>query len=165
MWALELPEGATFVNGFIYVAYNWDKTQGNIPVWTTTFNNIAIAPVANYRDCSNLGGSSARYGYGLIVYDVTGLLANGENTFVLEKTSGLTAVYPSTLVAFYNVTESDTIKTVYMYNGADLLYYSNYNFLGRDVSSNSVLDVNTRDDIIGANLYVFAASADPNDGD
>ena len=165
VWALELPEGATFVNGFIYVAYNWDKTQGNIPVWTTTFNNIAIAPVANYRDCSNLGGSSARYGYGLIVYDVTGLLANGENTFVLEKTSGLTAVYPSTLVAFYNVTESDTIKTVYMYNGADLLYYSNYNFLGRDVSSNSVLDVNTRDDIIGANLYVFAASADPNDGD
>ena len=163
VWTLDLPEGASIVNGFLYVAYNWDKTQGTMPVWTTSFNGASITPVAHYRDCSNLGGSSARYGYGLFVYDVSSLLANGENTFVLEKESGLTAVYPSTLVALYNVTESDTLKTIYMYNGADLLYNS-YNFLGRPVVSNSVLGIDDIPNVIGANLTVFAASSQANEG-
>ena len=163
VWTLTVPDDAQFVNGFLYVAYNWDKTQGTMPVWTTTFNNVAVSPVAHYRDCSNLGGASARYGYGVLVYDVTGLLAKGENTFVLEKESGLTAVYPSTLVALYNVTESETIKTVYMYNGADLLYNS-YNFLGRAVESNSVLDIGSISNVIGANMYVFAAGAQAGEG-
>ena len=39
VWTIEVPEGAQFINGFVYVAYNWDKTTGNIPVWTTFFNN------------------------------------------------------------------------------------------------------------------------------
>ena len=164
VWTLNIPEGAEFVNGFIYVAYNWDKTQGTIPALTTTFNNVAVTPVASYRDQSNLG-SSGKYGYGLIVYDVTGLLQRGENTFVLVKDEfNKTAIYPSTLVALYNVSESDTIKTVYMYNGADLLMGSSYNFLGRAVESNSVLDISTREDIKDAKLYVFAASAQRGEG-
>ena len=82
----------------------------------------------------------------------------------MEKVFNMTAVYPSTLVALYNVTESTSLKTIYMYNGADLLSNAN-NFLGRIVASNSVLDVNTRDDIIGADLHVFAASAQAGEGD
>ena len=50
-----------------------------------------------------------------------------------------------------------------MYNGADLLSNEN-NFLGRIVASNSALDVNTRDDITGAQLYVFAAGAQAGEG-
>ena len=163
VWTLDVPEGAQFVNGFVYVAYNWDKTQGTIPVWTTTFNNVAITPVASYRDQSNMG-TYGKYGYGLVVYDVSGLLQAGENTFVLVKDEfNKTAIYPSTLVALYNVTESATVKTLYMYNGADLLSNAN-NFLGRIVASNSALDVNTRDDITGAQLYVFAAGAQAGEG-
>ena len=163
VWNIVVPDDAQFVNGFVYVAYNWDKTQGNMPVWTTTFNGVSVTPVAHYRDQSNMG-TYGKNGYGLVVYDVTGLLVSGQNTFVLQKELNMTAVYPTTLVALYNVTESATTKTIYMYNGADLLSNAN-NFLGRTVASNSVLDINTRDDIIGANLYVFAASDNPGDSD
>ena len=62
VWTLEVPDDAQFVSGFVYVAYNWDKTQGNLPVWTTTFNNVAVTPVASYRDQSNMG-SYGKYGY------------------------------------------------------------------------------------------------------
>ena len=75
VWNIDVPEDANIVNGFVYVAYNWDKTQANA-VWTTTFNGNAITPVASYRDQSNMG-TYGRYGYGLIVYDVTGLLNKG----------------------------------------------------------------------------------------
>ena len=114
VWALDLATNADVVNAYLYVAYNWDKTNGAIPVWTTTFNNVEIIPVASYRDQSNLG-TYGRYGYGLVVYDVSDLVnKNGDNTFVLNKETGMTAVYPSTFVVFYNVTDSDTITTVYM---------------------------------------------------
>jgi hypothetical protein len=162
VWNINVPDDANFVNGFVYVAYNWDKTQANMPVWTTTFNDAEIAPVASYRDQSNMG-TYGKYGYGLIVYDVSSLIKNGENTFVLGKISNLTAVYPSTLVALYNVSESDTLKTIYMYNGADLLSNAN-NFLGRIVASNNVLNIDSLDNIAGSELYVFAASAQTGEG-
>ncbi|MBO7519063.1 MAG: DUF3344 domain-containing protein [Methanobrevibacter sp.] len=162
VWTLDVPGDASFVNGFVYVAYNWDKTNGTIPVWTTTFNGVEISPVASYRDQSNMG-TYGKYGYGLVVYDVSSLLQKGENTFVLVKEINKTAVYPSTLVALYNVPGSDTIKTVYMYNGADLLSNAN-NFLGRIVASNNVLGADLVEDILGADLHVFAASAQAGEG-
>ena len=87
----------------------------------------------------------------------------GENTFVLEKEFNKTAVYPSTLVAFYNVTDSGTLTTVYMFNGADLLSNAN-NFLGRVVASNNVLGIDAIENVNDAKLYVFAASAQTGEG-
>ena len=162
VWTLNVPEDAVFVNGFVYVSYNWDKTNGNIPVWNVTFNNVVIAPVASYRDQSNMG-TYGKYGYGLVVYDVSELLQKGENTLILQKEINKTAVYPSTLVAFYNVTDSDVLTTVYMYNGADLLSNAN-NFLGRVVASNNVLGIDSIDNVNEAKLYVFAASAQNGEG-
>ena len=162
VWTLDVPEDAQFVNGFIYVSYNWDKSGQTVPPFTATFNGVAVTPVATYRDQSNMG-NYGKYGYGLIVYDVSGLLVKGENTFVLEKESNKTAVYPSTLVALYNVPQSETVKTIYMYNGADLLSNAN-NFLGRVVASNNVLGIDSIENIVGSSLYVFAASAQSGEG-
>ena len=162
VWTLDVPDDAQFVNGFIYVSYNWDKTGQTVPPFTATFNGVAVTPVATYRDQSNMG-TYGKYGYGLIVYDVSGLLVKGENTFVLEKEFNKTAVYPSTLVALYNVPQSETVKTIYMYNGADLLSNAN-NFLGRVVASNNVLGIDSYDNAIASLLYVFAASAQVGEG-
>ena len=162
VWNLDVPEDAQFVNGFIYVSYNWDKSGQTVPPFTATFNGVAVTPVATYRDQSNMG-NYGKYGYGLIVYDVSGLLVKGENTFVLEKEFNKTAVYPSTLVALYNVSNSAIEKTIYMYNGADLLSNAN-NFLGRIVASNNVLDIDSIENIVGSSLYVFAASAQAGEG-
>ena len=162
VWTLDVPEDAQFVNGFIYVSYNWDKSGQTVPPFTATFNGVAVTPVATYRDQSNMG-NYGKYGYGLIVYDVSSLLQKGENTFVLEKESNKTAVYPSTLVALYNVPQSETVKTIYMYNGADLLSNAN-NFLGRVVASNNVLDIDSIENIVGSSLHVFAASAQAGEG-
>ena len=163
VWALDLAADAKVANAYIYVSYNWDKTNGALPVWNTTFNNANITPVASYRDQSNLG-TYGKYGYGLVVYDVSDLVnKNGNNTFVLNKESGMTAVYPSTFVVFYNVTDSVTITTVYMYNGADLLANTNNN-AGRIAAANSVLDVDLADNLLDAKLHVFAASAQPGEG-
>ena len=162
VWTLDVPEDAQFVNGFIYVSYNWDKSGQTVPPFTATFNGVAVTPVATYRDQSNMG-NYGKYGYGLIVYDVSSLLQKGENTFVLEKESNKTAVYPSTLVALYNVPQSETVKTIYMYNGADLLSNAN-NFLGRVVASNNVLGIDSIENAISSSLYVFAASAQAGEG-
>ena len=162
VWNLDVPDDAQFVNGFIYVSYNWDKSGQTVPPFTAIFNGVAVTPVATYRDQSNMG-NYGKYGYGLIVYDVSGLLVKGENTFVLEKESNKTAVYPSTLVALYNVPQSETVKTIYMYNGADLLSNAN-NFLGRVVASNNVLGIDSIENAISSSLYVFAASAQAGEG-
>ena len=162
VWTINLDDDATIVNGFVYVAYNWDKSNAAMPVWTTTFNGKSISPVASYRDQSNLG-TYGKYGYGLLVYDVSKYAKAGENTFVLNKEANLTAVYPSTFVALYNLTSSDKVTTVYMYNGADLLSNAN-NFLGRIAASNNVLSAGFVDDISDAKLHVFAASAQAGEG-
>ena len=162
VWNLDVPDDAQFVNGFIYVSYNWDKSGQTVPPFTAIFNGVAVTPVATYRDQSNMG-NYGKYGYGLIVYDVSGLLVKGENTFVLEKEFNKTAVYPSTLVALYNVSNSAIEKTIYMYNGADLLSNAN-NFLGRIVASNNVLDIDSIENAISSSLYVFAASAQAGEG-
>ena len=61
------------------------------------------------------------------------------------------------------VPQSETVKTIYMYNGADLLSNAN-NFLGRVVASNNVLDIDSIENAISSSLYVFAASAQAGEG-
>ena len=163
VWTVDVPNDAEFVEAFVYLAYNWDKTNGTCPVFNTTFNGETVTPIAHYRDQSNIGGNSAKYGYGLLVYDVSEYIAAGENSFELLKDYDVTAVYPSTLVAFYDVEDSPILTTAYMFNGADLLYNA-YNFLGRPVESNSVLYIDSVDDIDEATLLVFAASGQAGEG-
>ncbi|ADC47898.1 adhesin-like protein [Methanobrevibacter ruminantium M1] len=164
VWKVEIPKDGKIVDGFVYVSYNWDKTNGSMPIWNVSFNGVSVSPVAHYRDQSNMG-TYGKYGYGLVVYDVGELIKSAENKFTLEKENGTTAVYPSTLLAFYNRTESNNRTTVYMYNGADLLSNAN-NFLGRTVASNAALDLalNPNDEIKSSRLYVFAASGQSGEG-
>ena len=68
----------------MYVSYNWDKVlDSDFNSWNTTFNGQTIAPIASYRDQSNLGTTYAKYGYGLVVYNVTDYVVDGLNTFEL----------------------------------------------------------------------------------
>ena len=161
VWTVELGNSSTLEKAFVYVAYNWDKTGANGPVFNVTFNGNAITPKASYRDQSNLG-NYGKYGYGLFVYDVSDSVQIGNNTLVLNKESGLTAVYPSVLIYLYNDTESDILTTVYIADGADLLSNAN-NKAGRIVNTGNALDVTTKD-IINATYYVFAASAQQGEG-
>ena len=158
---INLDKYSSLEKAFVYVAYNWDKTGVNGPVFNATFNGNAIAPKAGYRDQSNLG-NYGKYGYGLIVYDVSDFAKTGENTFTLTKQSGMTAVYPSTSIYLYNNTDSDYIYTVYMMDGADLLSDS-YNDAGRVVKAENVFNVNTGD-VTDAEFYIFAAGAQNGEG-
>ncbi|MCR5026257.1 MAG: DUF3344 domain-containing protein [Methanobrevibacter sp.] len=142
----------------LYVSYNWDKNPNDdFNTWNTTFNNQVIAPIASYRDQSNLGGYG-KYGYGLVVYNVTDLVVAGENTFALNKTKGNAAVYPSNLIVLTNNKKAEFEKTVYIYEEADLLSKSNNKNL--PTGFNTVFDV--IDD--NATLYVFAAGAQAGEG-
>lgn len=158
---INLDEASSLQKAFVYIAYNWDTTGINGPEFNAVFNGNAIAPKASYRDQSNLG-RYGKYGYGLLVYDVSELAKNGKNTLVLTKQSGLTAVYPSTLIYLYNSSESDYIHTIYMLNGADLLSNS-YNDASRIVKTSNVLNVN-KDDVVKAEFSIFAAGAQKGEG-
>ena len=91
------------------------------------------------------------------------MIKNGENTFVLNKESGKTAVYPSALIYMYNTTNSNFLKTIYMANGADLLYASSYNLANRFVSSDYAMSTVT-DNVVDAKFYVFAGGAQAGEG-
>ena len=55
-----------------------------------------------------------------MVYDVTGLInETGKNTLLLNKNAKTPAVYPSVLLYMYNTTASNTIKEIYLINGAE----------------------------------------------
>lgn len=159
-WNIALDNASSLDKAFVYVSYNWDKTGMNGPVFDVTFNGKSVAPKSGYRDQSNLG-NYGKYGYGLMIYDVTDLAKNGKNTFVIAKQSGLTAVYPSTLIYLYNNTESDLIYSVYMLDGVDLLANSN-NDAGRIVKTSNSLNVNA--DIVDATFTIFAAGAQKDEG-
>ena len=152
-----------FANGtvstaLLYLSYNWDKTVGSdFYSWNTTFNGAAIAPIASYRDQSNLGGASAKYGYGLLVYNVTDLVVNGENTFELNKLSGPCAVYPGNLMVFTDK-NGTSFKTAYILEEADLLSKS-YN-KNLEAAFNRIFEIANGN----ATLYVFAASAQAGEG-
>jgi hypothetical protein len=123
------------VKSLIYVPYNWFNSANfteDMNMFDVTFNGNEITPIAFYRDQGNLGKYGG-YGYGALVYDVTGLVANGENTFELNKKFATPAVYPSVLIYMYNTTGSDHIKEIYISNGADLLSATTANVANRPV--------------------------------
>ena len=142
----------------LYVSYNWDKIGNDFNNWNITFNNFAITPIANYSDQSNMG-TYGKYAYGLVVYNVTALLADGENTLNLLKNNGSCAVYPATLLLLTNDNESETHKTVYIAENADLLSkYANI-----DSGAYTFIDIDT-ENLAGAELYVFGAGAQSGEG-
>ncbi|WP_405308487.1 Ig-like domain repeat protein, partial [Methanobrevibacter sp.] len=80
----------------------------------------------------------------------------GENTFVLNKTHS-TGAYSSILVYLYNSTDSNEIKNVYIYNGADLVGMTG-NGANRPISVDSVLKVDSSN-VASAIAYIFGAGA------
>ncbi|MCQ2970795.1 MAG: DUF3344 domain-containing protein [archaeon] len=161
---VNLGKDSTIVKGFIYVPYNWfngKKYVENETMFNVTFNNQTICPAGFHRDQSNLG-NYGKYGYGVVVYDVTNSIKNGNNTFVLNKINPTPTIYPSTLIYMYNTTGSEVIKNIYIINGADLLSNTSNN-AGRVVQANSNININSKD-ILDAKLYVFASGAQTNEG-
>ena len=143
----------------LYVSYNWDKvTEGDFNSWTTTFNSQPIDHIASYRDQTNLGNYGNR-GYGMVVYDVTDFIVNGNNTFHLQKTTGNVAVYPSSLIVMTE-NPSASPKAVYILEEADLLS-NQYNKHVEVVYISSFENIAKGD----ATLYVFAATAQAGEGD
>ncbi len=163
VWNISLDAKSSIVKSFIYVPYNWFNAKTyteDITMFNVTFNGANIVPVAWYRDQGNLG-SYGKYGYGVLVYDVTSLIKSGENSFVLNKKNATPAVYPSVLIYMYNTTGSAVIKNVYISNGADLLAGTSNNVAKRPVKADSTINVKTAD---FAELYIFAASAQSGEG-
>ena len=152
-------DGGSVHKALLYVSYNWDKVdEGDFNSWTTTFNDNPIVPIASYRDCGNLG-KYGRYGYGLVVYDVTGYVVDGDNTFALQKAAGNVAVYPSSMIV---MVENSTAKpkAVYIVEEADLLSHADNKNVDAIYPSSFQSMAGT-----GANLYVFAAGAQSGEGD
>lgn len=164
IWTVNLDKDSSIVKGLLYVPYNWfnGKTYvENDTMFNVRFNNVTLTPLAFYRDQSNLG-SYGKYGYGVLVYDVSELIADGNNTFELSKINPTSTIYPSTLIYAFDSADSDLIYHAYIINGADLLANSNNN-AGRTVAANSQINV-TSVDIIDATLYVFASGAQAGEG-
>ena len=162
VWNIVLDDDSSLVNAYVYIAYNWDKSGVAGPVFNVTFNGKTLTPKAHYRDQSNLGKYGA-YGYGLFVYDVSDLAKKGENNLTLNKPNGLTAVYPSNLIYFYNTTASNVITKVFLADGADLMSNANNN-AGRIAKTDSQIDVASSKLYDTKKAYVFAAGAQKGEG-
>lgn len=163
VFSVDLGEGESVCKALLYVSYNWENTNYNsFTTSTTTFNENTISSIASYRDQGNLG-NYGNYGYGLVVYDVTNYMVSGDNTFHLDKTGTNVAVYPSSLIVMVNK-PSGNPKAVYILEEADLLAntYTQNNESVTPIYESSFADV-----VIGnaANLYVFAATGQPGEGD
>lgn len=164
-WEIAIPKNSNIINSFLYISYNWDKTSASdYPNLSLTFNgrNIESKVVGRYKDQSNLG-TSGKYGYGLLIYDVSDLIYKGQNSLTLKKESGLTAVYPSTLITLYNSTGS-SLKNIIINNNADLLLNS-YNLADRPVESVSTINIDLPENITNTTMYIFASSANNGDAD
>jgi len=161
-FTLSLPKNSVFVNGLLYISYNYDKTPAGFPVFNMTFNNADISNriVGKYRDKTNLGSYGLSW-YGVIIYDVSDLIKDGSNSLELVKVNGTSvAVYPPALIGLYNESEGN-LKNIYITNGADLLSKTSYNKADRPVNITNNIDVNI-DKLKSAKWYVFAANAKDN---
>ena len=147
-----LSQNDTLVKAFIYVTYTYGGTNDNINMFNVTLNNNRLTPVFFSRDASNLKANS---GSGVVVFDVSDYLVNGDNVLDLNKT-GSAGVYPTTLVYMYNTTGSNVEKDVYIYNGADLL--GSYGGLTNPIRVDSTIDVDSSD-AKEATAYIFANGA------
>jgi hypothetical protein len=92
---------------------------------------------------------------------VTEYLRNGDNTLFLKKFDEYPALNPSTLIYMYNRTGSDTVKSIYIDNTADILENS-YNVANRPVELNTRFNVSS-ELVQSADFYVFAATDDSGD--
>ena len=144
---------------FFHLNLDYLNKQADVSDWIVTFNNKIITPIVHYRDQSNLG-AYGKHSYGLAVYNVTDLINKGLNTFTLNKTSGLTAVYPSSLLLLTN-NENGASKTVYISEGSDLLSKTNNKNL--DVGAYTKFNIDSTS-MINSTLYVFAAGGQKNEG-
>ena len=165
VWQVNLEDGSKVANAFVYVPYNWFNAKTYVEgtdMFTATFNGASVTPVAWYRDQGNLG-NYGKYGYGVLVYDVSDLIAAGDNSFVLNKINPTPAVYPSALVYLCNSTSSPVSRTVYILNGADLLSNSN-NDAGRIVKVDTVISADSSNADY-ATLYILAAGAQAGESD
>ena len=166
IWTINLGDDSTIVKSFVYVPYTWCNPPSieGPNMFNVTFNGEKITPIALYRDQSNLGGASGKYGYGVLVYDVTSLInKTGDNTLFLSKNATYPGVYSSSLVYMYNTTNSKVIKEIYFNHGADILY-NNYNVANRPIKSDSTFVIDSKD-VLNATLYVFASNAQNNYAD
>ena len=153
-------DSADINEGLLYVAYNWDKIPSNdFNSWNITFNNNAINPIAYYRDQSNLG-TYGKYGYGLVVYNVSDFIEIGENSLVLDKDNGGCAVYPLTLVLLTNNNASSTYKLVYIAENADLLSKP----VNIESGSYAFMDDVESENLLNSTLYIFAAGGESGEG-
>ena len=169
VWTVNLDDKSTIVKSFIYIPYNWfnpNLATEDLNMFNVTFNNEKIVPITMYRDQSNLGGYGS-YGYGVVVYDVTGLLnKSGDNSLFVSRAAKYPAIYPSVLIYMYNTTESSTIKEIYINDGADLLCdhsSSLKNYANRTAKADSTIKVNPKL-ASNATLYVLASNAKSNYG-
>lgn len=161
-FTLNLPKNSVFVNGLLYISYNYDKTPAGFPVFNMTFNNVDISNriVGKYRDKTNLGSYGLSW-YGVIIYDVSDLINGGSNSLELIKANGTyTAVYPPALIGLYNESGGN-LKNIYITNGADILSKTSYNKADRPVNITENINVNI-DKLKSATWYVFAANAKDN---
>jgi hypothetical protein len=87
VWNLDLDSDANMVKAFIYIPYyefNSKTYPEDFNIFNITFNNARIVPIALYTDHSNIGRDYYS-GYGMLLYDVTNLIQNGENVLKLNK--------------------------------------------------------------------------------
>ena len=152
-WDVSLPSNSSFVKAFVYAAFCYGNIYGP-DLFNVTFNGAAPSVVSFIRDQANIFSNT---GYGLIVYDVTDLIKEGENTFTLNKTYGSGGAYPSTLIYLYNTTGSKVVKNVYISNGADLVGVTG-NGANRPISVDSTLNVDASN-VESAVVYIFGAGA------
>ena len=155
-------EHGNITRAYIYVPYNWfnGKTYvENETMFRILFNNIAVEPVGFYRDQGNLG-NYGKYGYGVLIYDVTDIIKTGDNTFNLTKVNPTPTVYPTALIYGYDSADSDVVKCAYVINGADVLA-NDYNNAGRIVKLDNEIEV---DPFVNATLYVLASGAQKGEG-
>ena len=152
IWNVSLPAGSNFVKAYVYAPYTFGGAD-TADLFNVAFNGGKPNVVSFIRDQANVIGVS---GYGLIVYDVTDLIKDGENLFTLNKTHS-TGAYTPTLIYLYNTTGSTVVKDVYISNGADLI--GDYgNAAKRVISADSVISVDNSN-VANAIAYIFGAGA------